>query len=240
MIEVIPAIDLIDGKCVRLSQGDYDRCTDYGASPVDMAKLFLDNGLTRIHLVDLDGAKASAPRNLRTLEQIARLDGVEVEWGGGIKTDRSLKDVFNAGGTYAIIGSVAVRQPELMARWLDEHGGERLVLGADVRDGRVAVSGWMEETSATIDDLIRRFRPHGLTQAICTDISKDGMLEGPAYGLYERLDREFPDVIFTVSGGVSSIDDIIRLDALGMKRVITGKALYENRISLIDLRRFVD
>ena len=151
MIEVIPAIDLIDGKCVRLSQGDYDRCTDYGASPVDMAKLFLDNGLTRIHLVDLDGAKASAPRNLRTLEQIARLDGVEVEWGGGIKTDRSLKDVFNAGGTYAIIGSVAARQPELMARWLDEHGGERLVLGADVRDGRVAVSGWMEETSDTID-----------------------------------------------------------------------------------------
>lgn len=238
MIEVIPAIDLIDGKCVRLSQGDYDRCTDYGASPVDMAKLFLDNGLTRIHLVDLDGAKASSPRNLRTLEQIARLNGVEVEWGGGIKTDQSLKDVFNAGATYAIIGSVAARQPELMSAWLDIYGGDRLVLGADVRDGKVAVSGWMEATADTIDDLINRFKPHGLSQAICTDISKDGMLEGPAYGMYVRLSEEFPDVIFTVSGGISSLDDILRLNDMGMKRVITGKALYENRISLSDLRQF--
>lgn len=238
MIEVIPAIDLIDGKCVRLSQGDYDRCTDYGASPVDMAKLFLDNGLTRIHLVDLDGAKASSPRNLRTLEQIARLNGVEVEWGGGIKTDQSLKDVFNAGATYAIIGSVAARQPELMSAWLDTYGGDRLVLGADVRDGKVAVSGWMEATADTIDDLINRFKPHGLSQAICTDISKDGMLEGPAYEMYARLSEEFPDVIFTVSGGISSLDDILRLNDMGMKRVITGKALYENRISLSDLRQF--
>ncbi len=238
MIEVIPAIDLIDGKCVRLSQGDYDRCTDYGASPVDMAKLFLDNGLTRIHLVDLDGAKASSPRNLRTLEQIARLNGVEVEWGGGIKTDQSLKDVFNAGATYAIIGSVAARQPELMSAWLDMCGGDRLVLGADVRDGKVAVSGWMEATADTIDDLINRFKPHGLSQAICTDISKDGMLEGPAYDMYVRLSKEFPDVIFTVSGGISSLDDILRLNDMGMKRVITGKALYENRISLSDLRQF--
>ena len=238
MIEVIPAIDLIDGKCVRLSQGDYDRRRDYGASPVDMAKMFLDHGLTRLHLVDLDGAKASSPRNLRVLEQISRLDGVSTEWGGGIKSDQSLKDVFNAGGDYAIIGSVAVRQPELMERWLDEYGGEKLVLGADVRDGKIAVSGWLEDTADTIDILINRFRPHGLTQAICTEISRDGMLEGPAYPLYERLDKEFPDVIFTVSGGISSIDDILRLDEMGMRRVITGKALYEHRISLSDLSRF--
>ena len=238
MIEVIPAIDLIDGKCVRLSQGDYDRRTDYGASPVDMAKMFLDHGLTRLHLVDLDGAKASSPRNLRVLEQIARLDGVSTEWGGGIKSDQSLKDVFNAGGDYAIIGSVAVRQPELMERWLDEYGGEKLVLGADVRDGKIAVSGWLEDTADTIDSLINRFRPHGLTQAICTEISRDGMLEGPAYPLYERLDKEFPDVVFTVSGGISSLDDILRLDEMGMRRVITGKALYEHRISLSDLSRF--
>ncbi|MDE7475781.1 MAG: 1-(5-phosphoribosyl)-5-[(5-phosphoribosylamino)methylideneamino]imidazole-4-carboxamide isomerase [Duncaniella sp.] len=238
MIEVIPAIDLIDGKCVRLSQGDYDRRRDYGASPVDMAKMFLDHGLTRLHLVDLDGAKASSPRNLRVLEQISRLDGVSTEWGGGIKSDQSLKDVFNAGGDYAIIGSVAVRQPELMERWLDEYGGEKLVLGADVRDGKIAVSGWLEDTADTIDSLINRFRPRGLTQAICTEISRDGMLEGPAYPLYERLDKEFPDVIFTVSGGISSIDDILRLDEMGMRRVITGKALYEHRISLSDLSRF--
>ncbi len=238
MIEVIPAIDLIEGKCVRLSQGDYDRCTDYGASPVDMAKMFIDNGLRRVHVVDLDGAKASSPRNLHTLEQIARLDGVEVEWGGGIKTDQALKDVFNAGATYAIIGSVASRQPELMSRWLEIFGGEKLILGADVRDGKVAVSGWLEDTTDSIDDLLRRFLPYGLTQAICTDISKDGMLEGPSFDMYTRLDKDFPEVVFTVSGGISSLDDIIRLNDLGLKRVITGKALYENRISLRDLQRF--
>lgn len=238
MIEVIPAIDLIEGKCVRLSQGDYDRCTDYGVSPVDMAKMFIDNGLRRVHVVDLDGAKASSPRNLHTLEQIARLDGVEVEWGGGIKTDGALKDVFNAGATYAIIGSVASRQPELMSRWLEIFGGEKLILGADVRDGKVAVSGWLEDTTDSIDDLLRRFLPYGLTQAICTDISKDGMLEGPSFEMYTRLDKDFPEVVFTVSGGISSLDDIIRLNDLGLKRVITGKALYENRISLRDLQRF--
>ncbi|MCM1076631.1 MAG: 1-(5-phosphoribosyl)-5-[(5-phosphoribosylamino)methylideneamino]imidazole-4-carboxamide isomerase [Bacteroides sp.] len=238
MIEVIPAIDLIDGKCVRLSQGDYARCTDYGAAPVDMAKMFLDNGLRRIHVVDLDGAKASCPRNLHTLEQIARLNGVEVEWGGGIKTDASLRDVFNAGGTYAIIGSVAVRQPELMTGWLDIYGGDSLILGADVRDGKVAVSGWMEDTADTIESLIDKFKPHGLSQAICTDISKDGMLSGPAFGMYEDLSKKYPEIIFTVSGGISSLDDIIRLNELGLKRVITGKALYENRILLKDLRQF--
>lgn len=238
MIEVIPAIDLIEGKCVRLSQGDYGRCTDYGASPVDMAKMFVDNGLGRVHVVDLDGAKASEPRNLRTLEQIARIDGVEVEWGGGIKTDRALKDAFNAGATYAIIGSVASRAPELMGAWLREYGGDRLILGADVRDGKVAVGGWLESTTDSIDDLMRRFMPDGLTQAICTDISKDGMLEGPSFEMYTRLDKEFPEVVFTVSGGISSLDDIIRLDELGLKRVITGKALYENRITLRELQRF--
>lgn len=238
MIEVIPAIDLIRGKCVRLSQGDYDRCTDYGADPADMARLFLDNGLSRIHVVDLDGAKESSPRNLRTLERIASINGVEVEWGGGIKTDDALRDVFNAGATYAIIGSIASRNPQLMQKWLEKYGGEKLILGADVRNGKVAVSGWLEETSDTIDCLLNRFIPSGLTQAICTDISKDGMLEGPADEMYLRLQNEFPGVIFTVSGGISSIEDIERLDSLGLKRVITGKAIYENRISLTDLRKF--
>lgn len=238
MIEIIPAIDLIDGKCVRLSQGDYDRCTDYGASPEDMALMFADHGLTRIHVVDLDGAKASSPRNLRTLERIARINGVEAEWGGGIKTDRALKDVYNAGATYAIIGSIAAREPQLMTDWLKAYGGERLILGADVRDGKVAVAGWLEETSDTIDDLLGRFIPAGLSQAICTDISKDGMLEGPAFEMYTRLQNEFPDVVFTVSGGISSIADIEKLDQLGLKRVITGKAIYEGRINLRELERY--
>lgn len=238
MIEVIPAIDLIDGKCVRLSQGDYDRCTDYGASPVDMAKMFLDNELGRIHIVDLDGAKASEPRNLRILEQIARLNGVEAEWGGGIKTDQALRDVYNAGASYAIIGSVAARDPQKMEEWLGTYGGDRLILGADVKNGKIAVSGWLEDTCDTIDSLIERFLPKGLSQAICTDISKDGMLSGPSFDMYTALNSKFPSVVFTVSGGISSLEDILRLEELGLERVITGKALYEKRISLSDLRRF--
>lgn len=238
MIEVIPAIDLIDGKCVRLSQGDYNRCTDYGADPADMAKMFLDNGLNRIHVVDLDGAKASSPRNLHTLERIAGIDGIQAEWGGGIKTDSALRDVFNAGASYAIIGSIAASNPEMMKNWLAIYGGDRLILGADVRDGKVAISGWLEETSETIDRMLERFIPSGLNQAICTDISKDGMLEGPAFEMYVRLQKKYPGIIFTVSGGISSIADIERLDTLGLHRVITGKAIYENRISLSDLRRY--
>lgn len=238
MIEVIPAIDIIDGKCVRLSQGDYDRCTDYKASPEDMARRFADHGLTRIHVVDLDGAKASSPRNLRTLERIARIDGVTAEWGGGIKTSQALKDTFNAGATYAIIGSIAAREPQLMGEWLKSYGGDRLILGADVRNGRVAVGGWLEETSDTIEDLLRRFIPDGLSQAICTDISKDGMLEGPAFEMYTGLQQTFPEVVFTVSGGISSISDIEHLDSLGLRRVITGKAIYEGRLSLKGLQKY--
>ncbi|MDE6860218.1 MAG: 1-(5-phosphoribosyl)-5-[(5-phosphoribosylamino)methylideneamino]imidazole-4-carboxamide isomerase [Duncaniella sp.] len=239
MIEIIPAIDLIDGKCVRLSQGDYDQCTRYDASPVDMAKRFLDAGLQRIHVVDLDGAKTSQPKNLHTLEKIAAVNGVEIEWGGGIKSDDALRDTFNAGATYAIIGSIAAKSPDIFTTWLNAYGGERLILGADAKDGKVAVSGWLESTSVTINDLVREFLPAGLSQAICTDISKDGMLSGPAFDLYTALQNEFPDVIFTVSGGISSIDDIIKLNELGLKRVITGKALYEHRITLEQISKLI-
>lgn len=239
MIEIIPAIDLIDGKCVRLSQGDYGQCTRYDASPVDMAKRFLDAGLHRIHVVDLDGAKASEPRNLRTLERIANVDGVDIEWGGGIKSDNALRDTFNAGARYAIIGSIAAKSPDIFAAWLEKYGCDRLILGADAKDGKVAVSGWLEETSITIGDLISKFLHDGLTQAICTDISKDGMLNGPAYDMYMELQEVFPQVIFTVSGGISSIDDIIKLNELGLKRVITGKALYENRITLLQITSII-
>lgn len=235
MIEVIPAIDLIEGKCVRLSQGDYQQCTRYDASPIDMAKRFLDAGLSRIHVVDLDGAKANAPKNLFTLEKIASVNGVSVEWGGGIKSDTALRDTFNAGATYAIIGSIAVKSPELFSQWLTKYGGERLILGADAKEGKVAVTGWLEESAKSILDIVNEFLPYGLTQAICTDISKDGMLQGPSFDLYTSLQSEFPTVIFTVSGGISNIDDITRLEELGLKRVIVGKALYENRITLTQL-----
>lgn len=238
MIEIIPAIDIIGGRCVRLSQGDYGKMTAYEASPADMARRYADTGLSRIHVVDLDGAKAGRPVNLAALEAIAHVDGVEVEWGGGLKTDEDVAAAFDSGARYGVIGSVAARNPELMARWLDTYGADRMVLGADVRDGKVAVSGWLDDTDLTAGELIERFLPHGLSQAIVTDISRDGMLQGPSYDLYERLSETYPQVKFTVSGGISSMADIERLDCLGLPRVIVGKAIYEGHVTLADLAAF--
>lgn len=237
MIQIIPAIDIIEGRCVRLSQGDYNRRTSYDPSPLDMALKFRDTGLKRIHLVDLEGAKAGTPRNLRTLEQIASATGLEIEWGGGVKKDSDLRDVLDAGARDVIVGSVAVRNPELFDRWLRTFGGDRIILGADLRNGKVAVAGWTEDSSASIHELIELFLPAGLSQVITTDISKDGMLEGPSTQLYVDLAKLYPSVSFTVSGGVSSIRDILRLNRLGLKRVIVGKAIYENRISMADIAR---
>lgn len=240
MIEIIPAIDLIDGKCVRLSQGDYSRVTSYRADPADMARMMADAGLMRIHVVDLDGAKAGEPRNLRTLERIASVSGIRAEWGGGIKDDQALTDVFNAGAAYAVIGSVAARHPELMARWLDRRGGDRIILGADLRGGKVAVAGWLEESQAGVDDLLALFLPHGLSQSIVTEISRDGMMAGPDFDLYVRLQSSYPSVSFTVSGGISGMADIERAAELGLRRVIIGKALYEGAVTLASLSRFAD
>ena len=179
MIEVIPAIDIIDGRCVRLSQGDYNRSKVYG-DPLDMAKAFADAGAARVHLVDLDGAKASSPANLGVLERIASLGAMRTEWGGGIKSAEALHSVFDAGGDYAIVGSIAALEPDLFAGWLDAFGPEKLILGADVKNARIAVKGWLEESALSIEELLEKFRPHGLVQVICTDISKDGMLCGPS------------------------------------------------------------
>lgn len=231
-IEIIPAIDLIDGRCVRLSQGDYDRKKVYDASPLDMAKRYADCGVKRLHVVDLDGAKASKPMNLKVLEDVSKVAGLEIEWGGGIKSDEALKDIFNAGAAYAVVGSVASRQPELFQSWLEQYGGNRMVLGADVSNGKIAVNGWLETDEIGIEDLTERFLPYGLERCIVTEISRDGMLQGPATELYIGLQNSFPDINFTVSGGVSSTDDIIKLDEAGLKSVIVGKAIYENRISL--------
>lgn len=239
MIEIIPAIDLIDGRCVRLSQGDYDRCRTYDALPDDMVRRFADSGVRRVHVVDLDGAKAAEPVNLRTLERMAGAADVRIEWGGGIKSDSALADVFSAGAAHAIVGSVAARHPDRFAAWLLRYGAERIVLGADIREGRVSVSGWTEDLDLGIDALIGRFRTAGLTQAVCTDISRDGMLGGPADDLYVRLQQDFPEVTFTVSGGIATMDDIRRLDRLGLRRVIVGKALYENRITLKDIETWL-
>lgn len=237
MIEIIPAIDIIDGKCVRLSQGDYDRCTVYRDTPADATRRYVDAGLTRIHVVDLDGAKASKPLNFRALEQMARVDGARIEWGGGLKSRQALTDIFNAGAAYGIIGSLAAKDPELMCSLLREFGADRVVLGADVRGRKVAVNGWLEDTQLTVAALIDALLPAGLNQAICTEISRDGMFTGPACDLYKELMGLFPDVKFTASGGIGSMADIEELDRMGVPRVIVGKALYEGRITLKDLER---
>ena len=236
MINVIPAIDLIDGKCVRLTKGDYNQKKQYDASPLDMALRYQDIGLRRLHVVDLDGAKSSSPRNLRVLEQIATHTSLDIEWGGGIKSDEALRDAFNAGAGHLIIGSVAVAQPDLFARWLGEHGGSRLILGADVHEGRVAINGWLEESEQTIEALIDRFIPHGLREIICTDIAKDGMLQGPTFDLYARLQASYPEQDIIVSGGISAMSDIQRLNEMNLRHVIVGKAIYEGRITLEELR----
>ena len=239
MIEIIPAIDIIEGRCVRLSQGDYARSKVYDASPVDMAKRYADCGVKRIHVVDLDGAKSSSPKNLKTLEKMAIGASVEIEWGGGIKSEESLRALFDYGATYAIVGSVAARTPELFAEWLDMFGAEKMVLGADVREGKVSVNGWQEDLGVTIEQLVDGFLPYGLSQVICTDISKDGMLEGPSFDLYTDLQSRYEGVDFTVSGGISSMADIERLSELQLRKVIVGKAIYENRITLKDIERWL-
>jgi phosphoribosylformimino-5-aminoimidazole carboxamide ribotide isomerase len=234
MIEIIPAIDLIDGRCVRLTRGDYGQKKVYDGAPVEMAQRYADAGVSRIHLVDLDGAKAGSPCNLRTLEAVASAVPCELEWGGGISSPEALESVFNAGATHAIIGSIAALQPERFEEWLDRFGS-RLILGADVRDGLVAVKGWTSLSQLGVEDLVQRFLPLGLKECIVTDISRDGMLGGPASALYQRLQEAFPALSFTVSGGISSMDDIRALDAMGLKKVIVGKAFYEERITLKDI-----
>lgn len=239
MIEIIPAIDIIGGRCVRLSQGDYNRLTTYDSHPSEIARRMADAGVERIHVVDLDGAKAGEPVNLRSVEAIASLDVAEIELGGGLKSDSAMRSAFDAGATYAIGGSIAVKDPLTFAEWIRSFGPQRIILGADVRDGRVATDGWLNDSPLTAEDLIGHFTADGLTQAICTDIASDGMLQGPATEFYTELSERFPDVTVTVSGGISSMDDIRRLDDLGLKRVIVGKAIYEGHITLKEIERYI-
>lgn len=234
-MELIPAIDLIDGRCVRLTQGDYDIKKVYEQNPVDMAKMYADCGVRRLHVVDLDGAKAKEPCNLRVLEQLATNTGLDIEWGGGIKSTDALRAALNAGANRVICGSVAVDNRELFADWLQNYGAGHVILGADVRGRNVATHGWLKESQVSIDEIIGWFLPFGLKQLICTDISKDGMLQGPNFPLYVELKENFPTVDTTLSGGISSMDDIRKAHELGLHSVIIGKAIYEGRITLKDL-----
>ena len=239
MVEIIPAIDIIEGRCVRLSQGDYDQRKVYDASPIDMAKRYADCGVKRIHVVDLDGAKSSSPKNLKTLERMAVGAAVEIEWGGGLKSEEALRAIFDYGATYAIVGSVAAHRRELFAEWLQMFGGERMILGADVRNGKVSVNGWLEDLALSIEELIDGFLPYSLNQVICTDINKDGMLKGPSFELYTDLQSRYEQVDFTVSGGIASMADIERAEELNLRRVIVGKAIYENRITLKEIEQWL-
>ena len=238
MIELIPAIDLIGGKCVRLSQGEFESKKEYDEDPAEVAARFADCGIRRIHLVDLEGAKQAAPANLAVLERIRSRVDVELEWGGGIATLADLVTVFDAGATQAVVGTVAALKPDLFLEWLDRFGPDRIVLGADIRNGRIAVRGWLSEVPLRIEDLLDSFGPAGLSQVVCTDISRDGMLQGPATRLYVDLQKNYPDITFSVSGGIASMDDVRAVDALGLRRVIVGKALYEGKITLDEVKKW--
>lgn len=236
-IEIIPAIDIIGGQCVRLTQGDYSQRTVYSSDPVEIAKSYEAIGIRRLHVVDLDGAKAAAPQNLDTLRKIATATKLDIQYGGGIKSGEALKAVLAAGANRAICGSVAITAPDRFEEWLTVYGPEHIILGADTKAGKVAINGWLESSETDVQTIVRRFAERGLRQVICTDISRDGMLEGPNFELYTTLQSEFPEVDITVSGGISSLDDIVRLDDMGLRSVIVGKAIYEGHITLKDLER---
>jgi phosphoribosylformimino-5-aminoimidazole carboxamide ribotide isomerase len=236
-MEIIPAIDIIDGKCVRLTQGDYAQKKVYNEHPLEVAMAFEDAGLKRLHLVDLDGAKAGKVRNWKVLETIAGRTGMVIDFGGGIKTAGDVDIVFNSGAALATVGSIAVKDGELFVSWLEQYGSNRFLLGADVKDEKIAVAGWTETTDTWVYDFIRGYMEKGIRQLFCTDVSKDGLLQGPSLELYKNIMTEFPALEFIASGGVSEMEDIYRLEDIGCKGVIIGKAIYEGRIALKDLTR---
>ena len=236
---IIPAIDLMDGKCVRLTQGDYGQKKEYSADPLDMARQYEDCGIRRLHVVDLDGAKAKRPCNLAVLERIAAGTSLDVEWGGGIKDAGSLKSALDAGAGRIICGSIAVDDRTEFSSWLSEFGSSRIILGADVRDGRVATHGWLRDSGLSLEELMGWYVPCGLSQMICTDISRDGMLQGPDFGFYVALKQAWPSVDVTLSGGVSCMEDLQEADRMGIHSVIVGKAIYEGRISLKDIESWL-
>ena len=237
-MQLIPAIDIINGKCVRLTQGDYDSVKVYNENPLEVAKEFEDAGLTRVHVVDLDGAKAGAVRNWKVLESIASRTGLVIDFGGGIKTEKDVSIVLDSGAKWATIGSIAVKDEELFVDWIDKFGATSFILGADVKDEKIAISGWQETTNIWIYDFIRKYLKHGLKQIFCTDVKKDGLLQGPSVKLYKAIITEFPSLHLIASGGVSSLKDLEELAAIGCNAAIVGKAIYENRISLNELKTF--
>jgi phosphoribosylformimino-5-aminoimidazole carboxamide ribotide isomerase len=237
-MQIIPAIDIIDGKCVRLTEGDYAQKKIYNEHPLEVAKQFEDAGLMRLHLVDLDGAKAGAVKNWKALETIAGKTSLIIDFGGGIKQEEDVKIVFSSGAALATVGSIAVKDEERFVSWLQQFGADKFLLGADVKDEKIAVGGWLETTDIWIYDFIEKYIAHGVQQIFCTDVSKDGKLEGPSTELYKNIIQKFPQLHFIASGGVSNMNDLDELQNIGCKGAIVGKAIYEGRISLNELKRF--
>ncbi|MDR2914471.1 MAG: 1-(5-phosphoribosyl)-5-[(5-phosphoribosylamino)methylideneamino]imidazole-4-carboxamide isomerase [Tannerella sp.] len=237
MIELIPAIDIIDGKCVRLTQGDYDSKKVYNEDPVEVAKMFEGCGIKRLHVVDLDGAREGRIVNYKVLNHIAAKTSLVIDFGGGLKTDKDLEIAFDNGAQMITGGSIAVKSPELFYKWLTQFGNERIILGADAKDEKIAVGGWQETTTTDLIPFIEEFHKRGIKKVICTDISRDGMLQGPSTELYKKIRTALPDIYLIASGGISSVKDIETLDNAGIPAVIFGKAIYEGHIKLNDLEK---
>ena len=237
-MQIIPAIDIIGGKCVRLTQGDYAQETVYSEHPWEMAKSFEDIGLQRLHLVDLDGAKAGSVQNLSVLEKIASATRLQIDFGGGVHTQEAVQLVIDAGATWVTIGSVAVKARDKVNRWIDSFGADRFMVGADVKGTKLAVAGWTETTDQELMPFLEYWSSRGIQQVFCTDISKDGKLSGPSLPLYQSIVEQFPELFFIASGGVSDINDLNDLQQIGCKAAIVGKAIYEKRISMQQLKEW--
>ena len=235
MIELIPAIDIIDGHCVRLTKGDYDQKTVYRDSPSEVAREFEELGFRRLHVVDLDGAKSKHIVNSEVLRRITTETTLSVDFGGGIKTDDDIEKAFESGASMVTVGSIAVTQPDLFLGWLDKYGADRMILGADVRNGKISINGWREDSAENLLPFLKKYIDHGVKTVLCTEISKDGTLKGPAIELYKQVMAEYPQLHLIASGGVSGIDDIKALHAAGIPAVVFGKAIYEGRIDMKEL-----
>jgi phosphoribosylformimino-5-aminoimidazole carboxamide ribotide isomerase len=238
MITIIPAIDLIDAKCVRLSQGDYSQKTIYNENPLEVAKMFEDAGIKRLHLVDLDGAKAKHIVNYKVLETISSKTNLVIDFGGGLNSDHDLRIAFECGAKMITGGSIAVKDRNTFLHWIDNYGAEKIILGADAKDKMIAVSGWQEVSKLSILDFIESYTRNGIQKIISTDIARDGMLTGPSIELYKEIMDKFPTIELIASGGIATMKDIHDLDEMGVPGVITGKAIYEGRIKLDDIQKY--
>lgn len=235
MIQIIPAIDIIGGKCVRLTQGDYAQQKTYNENPLEVAQSFEDAGITRLHLVDLDGAKQKRIVNHKVLETLASKTKLHIDFGGGVQSDEMIQLAFDYGAKQVTGGSVAVKNPELFEEWLQSYGGEKIILGADARDEKIAISGWEEATEKSVYEFVGEYIKKGAKYTISTDVAKDGLLQGPSFDLYHNLQDQYPDLHIIASGGVATFDDIVTLNEMNIFGVIVGKAIYEGRVTLKQL-----